>query len=117
MVAEIQDVSPEIKKKAKDGLTKMKKIQISALPKIRKSYTEISRQKLWEYDIHVDMVNSTTIRYTGYIFSANKNIKDFYEPIASMLTRLRFKKAQFRTSKYDDDYSVYSINSANDSEL
>lgn len=92
------------------------KLMQREFPNMRKSYVNISEQMLWEEDITVSSVGSTII-YVGAIFATNKNKKEFYENIQSILSRLRFKKAVFKWYKYEDQYTYYNILSKRDSEL
>lgn len=99
--------------------TKVKKIQVSEFPKLRKAYGKIVAKKLWVENIEVEVFgnNSKTIQFTGGIFANNKNKQETQETLSEMLNFLRFKKANYKWYEYDDEYTYYDLDSKNDNEI
>ena len=99
--------------------TKVKKIQVSEFPKLRKAYGKIVAKKLWVENIEVEVFgnNSKTIQFTGGIFANNKNKQETQETLSEMLNFLRFKKVNYKWYKYDDEYTYYELDSKNDNEI
>ena len=99
--------------------TKVKKIQVSEFPKLRKAYGKIVAKKLWVENIDVEVFgnNSKTIQFTGGIFANNKNKQETQETLSEMLNFLRFKKANYKWYEYDDEYTYYDLDSKNDNEI
>lgn len=99
--------------------TKVKKIQVSEFPKLRKAYGKIVAKKLWVENIEVEVLgnNSKTIQFTGGIFANNKNKQETQETLSEMLNFLRFKKANYKWYEYDDEYTYYDLDSKNDNEI
>lgn len=99
--------------------TKVKKIQVSEFPKLRKAYGKIVAKKLWVENIEVEVFgnNSKTIQFTGGIFANNKNKQETQETLSEMLNLLRFKKVNYKWYKYDDEYTYYELDSKNDNEI
>lgn len=101
-----------VKEQSKRLLNKLKATQIAVFPKLRKLFAQESKNRLWEENITVTHTGRT-ISFTGYIYANNKNIKESYEAIAGLLSKLRFSKANFRWSE-SDGYTYYTINSPAD---
>ncbi|CAM3962974.1 hypothetical protein FLCU109888_11190 [Flavobacterium cucumis] len=99
--------------------TKVKKIQVSEFPKLRKAYGKIVAKKLWVENIEVEVFgnNSKTIQFTGGIFANNKNKQETQETLSEMLNFLRFKKVNYKWYEYDDEYTYYDLDSKNDNEI
>ena len=99
--------------------TKVKKIQVSEFPKLRKAYGKIVAKKLWVENIEVEVFgnNSKTIQFTGGIFANNKSKQETQETLSEMLNFLRFKKVNYKWYKYDDEYTYYELDSKNDNEI
>ena len=101
-----------VKEQSKRLLNKLKATQIAVFPKLRKLFAQESKNRLWEQNITVTHTGRT-ISFTGYVYANNKNIKESYEAIAELLSKLRFSKANFRWSEYDG-YTYYTIPSPAD---
>lgn len=88
-------------------------------PKYRKAYSNIMANKVWENDVYVTASgsNNTIFNLSGGIFAANKNIKDMQESIYDILYSLRFKQSRYRWYKGADEFTYYTIDSKQDSEL
>lgn len=99
--------------------TKVKNIQISEFPKLRKAYGEIVAKKLWTENIEVEVIgnNSKTIQFIGGIFANNKNKQETQETLSEILNLLRFKKVNYKWYKYDDEYTYYDLDYKKDNEI
>ncbi len=108
----------EIKKLGKKLKLKVSKIQIKEFPNLRNKYAKIVAQKMWENDIEV-YANGTGkkyINFTGGVFAANKNKKDFQIQVQEILRMFRFKQSRYRWYKGEDEYTYYTIYEGKDSE-
>jgi hypothetical protein len=110
---------PEIQKLAKQLKSKVVNLQVREFPRLRKEYADVVAKKMWENDIEV-YVNGTGNRYinfTGGLFAANKNKKDFQEQLHEILTMFRFNQSRYRWYKGADEYTYWTIYEGKDSEL
>jgi hypothetical protein len=85
-------------------------------PITRKLYTKHLHTKLWENDISVEH-SGTTITFTGGSLASNKNKKDLYSSVNELLRKFRFKRANFKWFKYDDQYTYWTIDSPTDTKI
>jgi hypothetical protein len=110
---------PELQKLAKQLKQKVASIQVQEFPKLRKEYANIVGRKLWENDIEVTAngTNHKYINFSGGIFAANKNIKDFQTELNDILKMFRFSQARYRWHKGASEYTYYPIYEGNDSDL
>lgn len=109
----------EIKNLSKTLKSKVIQVQIKYFPLLRAKYAKVVGKKLWENDIEV-FANGRGRRYinfTGGIFAANKNKKDFQEQIHEVLKMFRFKQSRYRWYEGEDEYTYYTIYEGKDSEL
>ena len=97
----------------------LKSLQLREFPKIRANYAKILKNKLWEEDITVQNFGSrkTTIQFTGGIFAANRNKKDFQNTLSQAFMDFRFKRVNYKWYEYDDGYTYYTISSDKDSKI
>jgi cytochrome c556 len=97
----------------------IQKYQIASFPLMRKAYTKIAADKVWENDISVKCsgFGATKLTFTGGIFAANKNIKATQEAISDMVIKLRFKKVQYEWYKEQDDAQYYELETPADKDL
>jgi hypothetical protein len=104
---------------AKKLKSKVSRIQTKQFPILRKEYAKVVADKMWESDINVYSSGSghTRINFTGGLFAANKNKKDFQEQLHEILTMFRFSQSRYRWYKGQDEYTYYKIESPKDSEL
>lgn len=95
---------------------KLNALQNKEFPLLRKKYQAITASNLWEHDIYVNVSGSrnTTIEFTGAIFAANKNIKDFYTEAKSVFELFRFKQVRFKWYKGASEYTYYEIETPSD---
>jgi hypothetical protein len=113
---ELEDT--EIKTLGNKLKSKVSKIQIREFPNLRKQYAKIVANKMWENDIEV-YANGTGKRYinfTGGVFAANKNKKDFQIQVREVLKMFRFKQSRYRWYKGEDEYTYYTMYEGKDSE-
>lgn len=108
----------EIKNLGKKLKTKVSRIQIREFPNLRKQYAKIVANKMWENDIEVS-ANGTGKRYinfSGGVFAANKNKKEFQTQVQEVLNMFRFKQARYRWYKGESEYTYYTMYEGKDSE-
>ena len=109
----------EIKNLGKKLKTKVSRIQVREFPNLRKQYAKIVANKMWENDIEVS-ANGTGKRYinfSGGVFAANKNKKEFQTQVQEVLNMFRFKQARYRWYKGESEYTYYTMYEGKDSEL
>lgn len=109
---EIKNLGIELEKKTK-------RVQIREFPNFRKAYGKIVNKKLWVENIETEVFGkgNRTIQFTGGIFANNKNKQETQSALSEILHMLRFKRANYKWYKYDDEYTYYEIESKNDDEL
>jgi len=108
----------EIKNLGKKLKAKVSRIQIREFPNLRKQYAKIVANKMWENDIEVS-ANGTGKRYinfSGGVFAANKNKKEFQTQVQEVLNMFRFKQARYRWYKGKSEYTYYTMYEGKDSE-
>lgn len=105
------------KKLAKKLKEKVQHLQKTGFPKLRKRYTEIVKNLMWENDIDVYSSNGGDIlNLTGGIFVTNKNIKQIQETIDENMHLFRFKQVRYRWYKGSDEFTYYDISPPKDTE-
>jgi len=115
----LENEDPEAVKLANRLKSRVSKIQVSEFPKMRKEYTKLLAKQMWENDIEVTALGSSqsTINFTGGIFAANKNKKDFQGQLGDALRMYRFKQSRYRWYDGQDEYTYYSMKPKKDSEV
>ncbi|MCL6218925.1 hypothetical protein [Zunongwangia pacifica] len=110
---------PEMQKLAEQLKAKVINIQEKEFPKLRKDYAEVIAEIMWEHDIYVTPSGNGNryLNFTGGIFSANKNKKDFQEQLKDIPTMFRFKQTRYRWYKGADEYTYYTTYEGKDSDL
>lgn len=108
----------EILKLSKSLKSKVANIQAREFPILRKEYTKVVANKMWENDIEVYSNGSGNkyINFSGGIFAANKNKQDFHNQLNEILTMFRFKQARYRWYKGADKYTYWTMYEGKDSE-
>ncbi|MDN5214962.1 hypothetical protein QQ020_22975 [Fulvivirgaceae bacterium BMA12] len=109
----------EIQSLAKQLRLKVMRLQIREFPKLRNEYVKVVNQKMWENDIDVyaSGTGNRYINFSGGIFAANKNKKDFHVQLHEVLTMFRFSQARYRWYKEADKYTYWTIYEGKDSDL
>ncbi|MGX1025280.1 hypothetical protein [Psychroflexus sp. MBR-150] len=109
----------EIKKLSKTLKSKVEQVQIKYFPILRGKYAKLIDDKLWENDIdaYANGSGKRYINFTGGIFAANKNKKDFQQQVHEVLKMFRFKQSRYRWYDGEDEYTYYTIYEGKDSEL
>ena len=103
----------ELTKKLK---SKVQRIQAREYPLLRKDYIKVANQLMWENDIKVTG-SGTTINFTGGVFAANRNKKEFQAGVHQALMDFRFKQSRYRWYKGADEYTYYTLYEGKDSDL
>jgi len=109
----------EVKSLASKLRAKLGEVQIKEFPKLRKEYGRIMGKKLWENDLVVS-TNGTGHRYinfSGGLFAANKNKKDFQSLKQKELIMFRFKQSRYRWYEKEKEYTYYEMDVDKDSDL
>ncbi len=106
----------EVMKLSKQLKNKVQYNQEKELPRIRKKYCKIVKDAMWEHDIDVEMTSDNIINITGYIFSRNKNIKDFQIKLNENLKLFRFKQSRYRSYDEELEYTYYTTYDGLDSD-
>ena len=92
--------------------------QIQCFPLLRRKFTSFYADALWNDDVTVKTSGSgnRAINFTGGLFVANRNKKDFLELALPNLRAMRFTEAKFRW--YEDSESTYwELGSPKDGEI
>lgn len=108
----------EIKNLGKKLKAKVSRIQVREFPNLRKQYAKIVANKMWENDIEVS-ANGTGkkyINFSGGVFAANKNKKEFQTQVQEVLNMFRFKQSRYRWYKGESEYTYYTMFEGKDSE-
>jgi tetratricopeptide (TPR) repeat protein len=108
----------EIQNLGKNLKSKVSRIQVREFPNLRKQYAKIVAKKMWENDIEVS-ANGTGKRYinfSGGVFAANKNKKEFQTQVQEVLNMFRFNQARYRWYKGESEYTYYTMYEGKDSE-
>jgi hypothetical protein len=114
-----KDPNPEVQKLGKQLKKKVVALQIREFPILRREYAKFAKGVLWEHDCDVNLGGSknTTIEFVATAFAANKNIKNSYETLYEQMKMFRFKRVQYKWSKYDDEYTYYTMPTPADDQL
>lgn len=94
-------------------------IQTKNFPLMRKSYLDHIKDEMWRNDIDVSIEgkSKTTLNFTGGYFASNRNKEEFQTLQQDMLELLRFKRVNYRFTKYDDEYNYYDVKSPKDGDV
>ncbi|MFZ4401484.1 MAG: hypothetical protein ACOYO1_15720 [Bacteroidales bacterium] len=111
--------NPEIVKLTKQLKTKVENLQQKQFPLIRKEYTKIAANKLWEEDVDIysNGTGNKIINFTAALFVTNKNKQEFQNPIYEILNTFRFSQSRYRWYKGESEYTYYKVYEGNDSDL
>lgn len=111
-------VSDNAKSKQRAYIEKIGGMQSAAFPKLRLYYGQDMKKRLWEHDVDITVTGkgNNTLRFTGFWFASNRNIKQIFESAQTDAMALRFKHIEFRSHKRSDT-TVYDIRSLPDSKL
>lgn len=110
---------PEIKKLAEQLKSKVETIQEQEFPKLRQEYAIVVSKLMWEHDIDVTASGRgyNYLNFTGGLFAANKNKKDFQEQLKDASSMFRFKQTHYRWYKGDNEYTYYTTYEGKDTDL
>lgn len=78
---------------------------------LRVQYGKLLANDAWESDIDVSVSgkNKDVITFTGAMFAANRNIKEFQEKIAPHLIIMHFKRSCYKWVKSDSEFTYYDL--------
>lgn len=102
---------PQQMKLAGELKRKLGKLQTREFPELRKAFIASIKDKLWEENITVTTEGNTnaTVTLVGRIFANNKNIKAANDAMWENYKVFRFKRANYKWIKHDDDYTYFEI--------
>lgn len=111
-------VSDNARSKQRAYVKKIGGMQSAAFPKLRSYYGQDMKKRLWEHDVDVSVTGpgNSTLRFTGFWFASNRNIKQIFESAQTDGMALRFRRIEFRSHKLSDTTS-YNLKSLSDSQL
>lgn len=97
----------------KEAKSKLIKLKVSELPKLRVDYVKNTGESLWDRDIYIKVIgkNKDIIEFTGGIYAANRSKKQTQESLYDDFMILGFKKVIYKWYKGQTDYSYYTMNS------
>jgi hypothetical protein len=109
----------EINRLAKQLKEKVSSAQAKEFPLLRKEYAKITNNLMWEHDIEVYVSGDKNkyINFTGGIFAANKNKKEFQNEIHEVLKKFRFTQSRYRWYKGANEYTYYTIYEGRDADI
>ncbi|WP_299465478.1 hypothetical protein [uncultured Microscilla sp.] len=110
---------PQVKQVGKQLEYQVKLVQLREFPQMRKAYKKIAYQKLWLENIETSIsgYKFTTLEFTGGAFASNKNKQSMQTTLTEILKMLRFKKVNYKFTKYDSEYTYYTVDSPKDNEI
>jgi hypothetical protein len=93
--------------------------QQQLLPGFRRNYAELLRTQLFRREIVVSVSGrrADTLRLTGPLFSLNANVEDMQTELDPVLRRLRFRRVEYRWSRYVNDGYHYDLQPVPDAAL
>lgn len=111
-------VSDNAKSKQRAYVKKIGSLQSAAFPKLRSNYGQDMKKRLWEHDVDVTVTGpgNSILRFTGFWFASNRNIKQVFESAQTDGLALRFQRIEFKSHKLSDTTS-YNLKSLPDSQL
>jgi len=111
--------SEEVQKLSSRLKSELIKTQKKEYPLMRSRFSTYLDKTLWEDDIDVAISgsNKTTLTLTGGTFASNANIKEYQTTLYEIFTLLRFQRIQYKWYEYDEKYTYYTLEVANDGEL
>lgn len=98
---------------------RVSKIQIKEFPNLRRKYSKIVANLMWENDISVTSsgTGDKYINFTAGLFAANKNKKQFQTDLQEILNMFRFKQSRYRWYEGEKTYSYYEVFQGKDADL
>lgn len=117
IIYKAQSHNDNTKKYSRKLINKLRSTQMEFFPKLRRKYGELADANLWEYDMDVRVIGSKSdrIQLIGAKFAANRNIKEFQEGVGPLLTKLRFKRVDYKWIPSASDYESFMLNADTDS--
>lgn len=109
-------VSGGTKTKLEKLKAQLMKIQIADFPVLRAHYAKWAGQQVWENNMDVEC-NGPNVTFISGIFANRANIKKMQEGIVDILARLRFKRANYKWVKHEEEYTYFTIDSKSDKAL
>jgi len=119
IIKEGKDSPDEENKKLADQL--QKKVitrQRNEFPVMRKNYTKVAAENLWESNIYMTTSgsNNSILNLSGGLFANNKNIAETQKTLLDILTQFRFKEIRYRWYKEADEFTYYKLETPKDSD-
>lgn len=88
-------------------------------PELRKLFAEILAKEVWIHDMYIytKSPKHSIIEFISLEYFQNKNIQKTQDDLLSLFLKLRFKKVIYKTTRYDEDYKSYTLDTKSDGEL
>lgn len=98
---------------------KVKQVQLSEFPKMRKEYGAIMNNLVRESGgkVKVYATKNKTIKFIARDFALSQNIKKAQESLVLQLIQFRFNQVQYSSSDYSDELTNYTFPTPDDGEL
>lgn len=106
--------------KQRDELIKeVKKIQADAFPQLRKAFGVLMAKKVLIEDMEVSTSGAKheQISLVSVTFAANRNIAETQTSIEDILTKLRFKRAEYRWTRNANDWKFLDLETKQDQDI
>lgn len=106
--------------KQRDALTKeVKRIQADAFPQLRKAFGVLMAKKVMIEDMEVSTSGAKyeRISLVSVTFAVNRNIAETQAAIENILTKLRFKRAEYRWTRNANDWKFLDLETKQDQDL
>lgn len=93
--------------------------QVQMLPALRDAYGPAMRKELWIADGSARTIGQgyRTVEFVSVAFARNAHIQQIHDEMREILLMLRFTRAQYRWFEQASEYSYYSMEPPNDSDL
>lgn len=111
-------LSPRAKAKREAYRREMSAFQAKDFPRLRMIHAQYLNDALWEDNIDVEATGPghSTLRFTGFPFAANRNIKAMMEKVYDDATASRFRRLEFR-SHPGDGTTFYKLDALPDTTI
>ena len=93
--------------------------QARLFPALRRGYSQMLNQKLFRDDVSISVTgpSAQTIRFTAGMFVQNANIEDMQQGEYVVLMKLRFRRADYRWSRFIADGYHYDLKPPSDAAI
>lgn len=112
-------LSEEDRKQVEALRTVLLKRQVTGLPLLRRKMGPFLAKQLWESDVKARTFGDsyTTVEFVGGAFAAHHNIQTSQDAASPFLSRLRFKRAQYKWIESAEEFTFYKLDTLPDNVL